>query len=152
MLLFFNNGAPARPVAVSGITVSPVEAPAATSRVDLTVGVGAPPGAQWAISLEYATDLFDAATVDAFGARLLSLLTQVTADPEILVGDCDLLLSSDTVSGDVEWGPEMSVPAGTVAEAVAAQIARTPDAVALRFEDREVTASSVPASTDSPAT
>ena len=139
VLLFFNNGAPARPVAVSGITVSPVEAPAATSRVDLTVGVGAPPGAQWAISLEYATDLFDAATVDAFGARLLSLLTQVTADPEILVGDCDLLLSSDTVSGDVEWGPEMSVPAGTVAEAVAAQIARTPDAVALRFEDREVT-------------
>ena len=48
VLLFFSNGQPAQPVSVSDITVTPLEAPTTTARVDLTVGVAGRAGtANW---------------------------------------------------------------------------------------------------------
>ncbi|MCB1293515.1 MAG: amino acid adenylation domain-containing protein, partial [Gordonia sp.] len=138
VLLFFSNGQPAQPVSVSDITVTPLEAPTTTARVDLTVGVAAAPGQPWELTLEYATDLFDESTMRAFGERLVTLLEQVVADPARAAGDYTITVAADTAADPVEWGARVQVPAGTVADVVAAAIAKTPEATALWFEGREV--------------
>lgn len=40
---------------------------------------------------EYATDLFDASTVERFAERFLRILDQVVADPAVRIGDVEIL-------------------------------------------------------------
>ncbi|KAA5835174.1 amino acid adenylation domain-containing protein [Saccharopolyspora hirsuta] len=50
--------------------------------------------------IEYATDLFDRTTVDAFGERLLRLLRSATADPGRRLGDLDVLAPEEFPAPD----------------------------------------------------
>ncbi|GAA2439999.1 amino acid adenylation domain-containing protein [Streptomyces glaucus] len=83
--------------------------------------------------LRYATDLFDRDTAAVLAARLVRVLEQVAEDPELRIGDVDLLLD-DT---ERRAAPELDDAAGTeppgttVVEALAARTAATPDAVAV---------------------
>ena len=82
--------------------------------------------------LEYAADLFDPETVRAMGERLVRLLGQVTADPELRVSEVDLLTPAERDLVTVEWNDTArDVPALTLPELFTAQAARTPDAVAV---------------------
>ena len=141
---------PAQPVAV------------ASAKFDLSVGLverraadGAPAGIEGV--LEYASDLFDRATVEALGARLIRLLEGAVADPDRALGalsildaaerDTILRLWNDTAHSlahslahpahDVAL-PGDATPA-TLPALFAAQAARTPDATAVIFEDRVLT-------------
>ncbi|MFD6104786.1 amino acid adenylation domain-containing protein, partial [Nocardia salmonicida] len=57
--------------------------------VQLTVGEAA--DGSLALSWNYATDLFDPETVAAFGDRLVRILRSVAENPDVIVGDIDLL-------------------------------------------------------------
>ncbi|MFJ4658013.1 amino acid adenylation domain-containing protein [Nocardia sp. NPDC088792] len=79
-----------------GLTVSAVDAELAQAKFDLQIGVDPLPGADGALGellvlFSYATDLFDAETMEALGRRLTRILTAVAADPHIPVGDIDIL-------------------------------------------------------------
>ncbi|MCH5644318.1 amino acid adenylation domain-containing protein [Gordonia sp. ABSL49_1] len=142
VLVFFNErtaGAALTPV-LGDLSVEPLPAPTGTARVDLTfeVSVGSH-DEPWEVSVEYATDLFDGSSVDTLGARLVTILHAVTVQPSLPVGDIDLRLATDVAADDDETGPLVAIAERTVADAVAAQVARTPRAVALRYEGREVT-------------
>lgn len=72
------------------------EAGNAIGRFDLRVSAaetfgddGAPSGIR--VTLGFATDLFDAGTVARLGTRYRAILETVTADPETVVGDVDIL-------------------------------------------------------------
>ncbi|MEV4258276.1 amino acid adenylation domain-containing protein, partial [Spirillospora sp. NPDC049652] len=83
-------------------------------------------------TVEYAADLFDEDTVRTLVARLAAVLGQVTADPEVRVGDLDVLVDGErerVLSGWNDTG--RPVAAGSLAELFEAQAARTPDAVAV---------------------
>ncbi|MEV4643212.1 amino acid adenylation domain-containing protein, partial [Actinoplanes sp. NPDC049548] len=81
----------------------------------------------------YATDLFDERTVRALAARLVAVFAQVAADPEVRIGDLDLLDAQERVRVLQQWNDTaVAVPAVTVPELFAAQVARTPDTVAVR--------------------
>ncbi|MFE7469041.1 amino acid adenylation domain-containing protein, partial [Streptomyces sp. NPDC057499] len=92
------------------------------------------------IRIEYATDLYDAPTVEAVAARLVRLLGDAVTRPEVPVAEIEFLGSDErrqllegwngTVTGSLEDG---------LAERFAAQAARTPEAVALVDGDRELT-------------
>ncbi|WP_062393756.1 non-ribosomal peptide synthetase [Gordonia phthalatica] len=143
ILLFFNERSVDTGSASSSadaLTVEPVSAPVGTARADLTfeVSVGAR-DEEWVVSVEYATDLFDASTIESFGSRLVTMMTEVTAQPSLIVGDVDVLGADEDGIAALERGASIAVDAETVADAVADQIARTPHAVALRYEGREVT-------------
>ncbi|MGW2256266.1 condensation domain-containing protein, partial [Kitasatospora sp. NPDC001660] len=54
-------------------------------------------------SVEYAVDLFDRATAQALGARLVTVLEAVAADPDLKVGDIDVLTDEERALVLGEW-------------------------------------------------
>ncbi|TJZ73378.1 amino acid adenylation domain-containing protein, partial [Rhodococcus oryzae] len=99
---------------------------------------GAPAGLDALFS--FATDLFDQSTVQLFADRFVRILDAVIVDPTAAVGDIDLL---DTTERDLVlagWNAtEATVPAVTLVDLVDEQVAAVPDAVALSFEQSELT-------------
>jgi amino acid adenylation domain-containing protein/non-ribosomal peptide synthase protein (TIGR01720 family) len=90
--------------------------------------------------LEYRPDLVDdeqaAATLERFG----TLVERLIGDLSARVGALDLLLPGEREALAAEWADSRdSVPNETVADMLTAQVARTPDAVALVFGERALT-------------
>ncbi|MFH8749634.1 non-ribosomal peptide synthetase [Streptomyces rimosus] len=90
--------------------------------------------------VEYATELFDRATVEGLLNRWVRLLEQVTADPSLRLGQVELLSGDERETLLTGWsGTAAEVPAVTLAEEFTAHARRTPDAPALAAGDRTVT-------------
>ncbi|MEU8542161.1 amino acid adenylation domain-containing protein [Streptomyces sp. NPDC048717] len=91
-------------------------------------------------SLEFATALYDTATVERLAGRFQRLLAAVAADPETVLGECDLLPATERVRLTSAWA---TAPAEPVTDAVheifAVRAARTPGAVAVEEDGRQVT-------------
>ncbi|MFI7237653.1 amino acid adenylation domain-containing protein [Streptomyces cyaneofuscatus] len=99
--------------------------------------------------LEYATDLFDAATAHALCARFAHILTQAVTDPDRNIGDLDPL-----APGERErllrqgHGEERPSPLRTAPEAVREWAERTPHAVAVRDTHTSLTYAELDARAD----
>ncbi|WP_378730241.1 amino acid adenylation domain-containing protein [Nocardia brasiliensis] len=148
LLTLQNNTLPT--LRLPGVRVAPCMPATNTSRFDLTFNIGdAPVGARnngngsaagWDGYIEYATDLFDRATVEAMAGRLVRILRQVVSEPDTVLGSVDVL---DVEERDLvlhRWN-DTAVPVdpdGTVAGLFEAQVARTPDAVAVVCGNNEV--------------
>ncbi|WP_454165032.1 non-ribosomal peptide synthase/polyketide synthase [Gordonia iterans] len=141
VMLSFDPSASARGVdaAVEGLRIEALPDPVVPAQVDLTFRVMSDPAGGWSGTLVFATDLFDPATARWFAERFVAVLDELTADPGGAVGDAVVLDARDRERADAAAvGPVVPVPAMTLADAVAAAAARTPDAVAVVFEGREV--------------
>ncbi|WP_405858823.1 amino acid adenylation domain-containing protein [Streptomyces sp. NBC_00090] len=91
-------------------------------------------------SLEFATALYDPATVELLAGRFQRLLAAVAADPELLLGEVDLLPADERERLTSTWAKAPAEPVTTaVHEVFAAQAVRTPDAVAVQEDGRRVT-------------
>ncbi|HYO51728.1 non-ribosomal peptide synthetase, partial [Archangium sp.] len=91
---------------------------------------------------EYSTDLFDAGTVARLQGHLRSMLEGAVVAPEQRLSALPLLTEEERRQVLVEWNglPGEVAPPGLCAHQLfAAQAARTPDAVALTFEGRQLT-------------
>ena len=131
-------------IELPGLRIDEFALPAATTQFDLSLaldeitGAAGEPGLRgW---LRYATDLFDADTVAAFGERFVRVLAAVVADEARPVGEIDLLGPAETAQL-AAWN-DTAAPLDTAATLVsmfAAQAARTPEAVALDFEGQRIT-------------
>ncbi|MEU1985445.1 amino acid adenylation domain-containing protein [Nocardia sp. NPDC019395] len=87
-----------------------------------------------ALIFTYARDLFDAPTVGDHADRLLRILTAVAADPDVTVGDIDLLAPGERDLVLREWNSEGAVvPAVTLVDLIEAQARLRPAAPAVRF-------------------
>ncbi|MEV2250527.1 amino acid adenylation domain-containing protein [Streptomyces sp. NPDC050147] len=81
----------------------------------------------------YAADLFDEPTVRALGDRFVRVLEQVAADPQVRLSEIDVLDAGERARVVEQWNATARpVRSTTVAEAIAAQAAQSPDAVAVR--------------------
>ncbi|GAB6922394.1 hypothetical protein JCM9803A_28440 [Rhodococcus erythropolis] len=142
--LFFQNMAQGD-VELPGLSIAGFDAGVEIAKFDLQltvtpveedgVGVGMP------MSLTYATDLFDESTVVSFAERLVRVLEAMVAEPDSVVGDVELL-------GEDERSQVLVAVNDTVHELTAgallldgfvAQVAATPDAVAVVFEGQSLT-------------
>ena len=113
--------------------------PAIAARFDLTcmfrqrnAADGTPAGIR--CTFEYASDLFDRTTVEAFAGRLIGLLRQAVHDPDRRVGEFELLTAQerDRLLGRAEWnGTAGEVPGVTLPGLFEGQVGRSPDAVAV---------------------
>ncbi|MCX4733495.1 non-ribosomal peptide synthetase [Streptomyces sp. NBC_01363] len=91
------------------------------------------------ITIEYATDLYDARSVELAGERLVRLLGAAASAPDVPVGELELLSADERGVLLGEWaGAVTGTPGGGLARLFAAQVARTPDAVAVVGEGREL--------------
>ena len=118
----------------------------ASAKFDLSLGLIERRGGDGAAAgiegvLEYASDLFERASVEALGQRLVRLLEGAVADPDRALGSLEILepAERDTIlrvwNDTAHWRLQ-PLTATLPATLFAAQAARTPDAVAVIFEDR----------------
>ncbi|MEV0759110.1 non-ribosomal peptide synthase/polyketide synthase [Nocardia sp. NPDC050435] len=139
-LAFQNNALPTMEFA--GVALEPYNASIAASRFDLFVNIAnTPAGQSWAGFVEYATDLFDRSTVEAIAARLVRILRQVVTHPGATVGSIDVLGAEERDLVLRRWNDTGLAldPDRTLTELVQSQTTRTPDAIAVRCGDAELT-------------
>ena len=129
---------------LSGLSVGFEAVSTASAKFDLSLSLaerrgsdGSPAGIEGA--LEYASDLFDRSSVEAIAGRLVRLLEGAVADPERAIGRLDILGADERHTILAEWNATArAVPGATLPELFAAQVARTPAADAVVFEDERL--------------
>ncbi|MEW5931854.1 MAG: amino acid adenylation domain-containing protein, partial [Gemmatimonadota bacterium] len=128
------QSAPLEPVSVPGAVWTPEPLSAGAAILDLTLFTWERAGGGISAALEYATDLFDAATVDRMAAHLVEVLRAVAAEPDRPVGEVGFLLPEERAQVLEAWNatarPYAERP---LHELFAEQAVRTPDAAALRL-------------------
>ncbi|WP_052391108.1 non-ribosomal peptide synthetase [Streptomyces sp. NRRL B-24484] len=127
-----------RPLQLTGLTVDQYAVGPGTSRFDMSWNATERADGL-DLYVEYATALFDPATVDRMTTHYGTLLDALLADPGAEAGRLPLLSAEEQaeLTGGTFDGARRPVPAGTLATAFAEQAARTPDAVALAVSGRD---------------
>ena len=107
------------------------------------LAVQATPGPELGLRVEFDTDVFDAAGIEALVERFRRLLGAMTADPARRLASMDVLDGGEHARLD-GWGNRavLAQPAPTslsIPALFAAQVVRAPEAVAVTFEGRSMT-------------
>ncbi|MDX3695572.1 amino acid adenylation domain-containing protein [Streptomyces europaeiscabiei] len=90
--------------------------------------------------LEYAHDLYDGTTAQRLAGLLARLLDRVAAEPDVPVRDLEVLGEAEREAVLVRWNDTgHDVPATTLPELFRAQVARTPDALAVVDDEQRLT-------------
>ncbi|MGX1274634.1 non-ribosomal peptide synthase/polyketide synthase [Streptomyces phaeoluteigriseus] len=141
IMLVLQN-APRADFAPPGLHVGEVELTTTTSKFDLVfslserhAGDGSPEGID--AFVQFASDLYDPATVDAMAARWVRLLRAAVADPQRRLCRVDLL--SEEERSALLPAVQDGTVAASLPEMFAAQVAATPEALALVCRDEELT-------------
>ncbi|WP_156426089.1 non-ribosomal peptide synthetase, partial [Nocardia jinanensis] len=118
---------------LAGLEVSGVELADDVARFDLQFTLAENGSGGMTLFLNYATDLFDEATIRTMITRFRWLLAAVAADPDVVLGAVEIL--DEAERGEIlarSGGP--AVPARTLPELLAAAVAVDPSAPAVVFE------------------
>ncbi|HEV3048871.1 MAG TPA: condensation domain-containing protein, partial [Longimicrobium sp.] len=126
--------------ALPGLEVSAVEAERVSAKFDLSLAL-TPTSRGLRGGLTYPTDLFDRGTVERMLGHLERVLEQVTADADLRLSELELLGPAERALVLEEWNrTEAEYPAERcIHELFEAQAARTPGALAVRFEEESLT-------------
>jgi amino acid adenylation domain-containing protein len=139
-VMFDLQNAPLPALDLPDLTVQPLTVDYGTAKFDLTLSVQETAQGLNGL-LEYNTDLFDEATIMRLAGHFQTLLEGITADPAQPIGTLPLLTEAERQYLLVDWNAtrtdyprEMCVH-----QLFEAQVERTPDAVAVVFEDQQLT-------------
>src|SRR5262249_26428023 len=139
MLAYQNNARPRFEVAGLASRFEPVAS--ASARFDLSLSVseerdGEGLSAGLVGAIEYASDLFERASIEALAQRFIRLLEGAVATPERALGKIDILGTVERETILRGWNDTAHpVAQATLPELFAAQAAKHPDAVAVVFEE-----------------
>ncbi|RID89665.1 amino acid adenylation domain-containing protein, partial [Gemmobacter lutimaris] len=135
---FALQNAPAAAADLPGLRLLSVEAEAVTAKFDLTL-TGFETGTGLHFDCEYATDLFDATTIERFCHDYAALLGAVVDAPDTALHALPLVTAEDRarLAG---WNDTAApMPAESALAAFEAQAQARPDAVALSWNDEDLT-------------
>jgi len=92
-------------------------------------------------TLEYAADFFQAETIERMAHHLQVLLAAVVANPELPISKIPILTAAERHQLLVEWNDTARdfPSASCIHELFAEQAAKTPDALAVSFEEQQLT-------------
>ncbi|MEV7602210.1 amino acid adenylation domain-containing protein [Kitasatospora sp. NPDC089797] len=120
----------------AGLRVDPLDADTGSCLMDLMFTAVERDG-RLAFTVEYATDLFDAAGIARLAHRFGVLLSAAAEAPDTPLSGLPLLDDAERRTVLTEWNATARpVPAGGLHDLVAAAAARTPDAPALEYRGR----------------
>ncbi|MGA9769788.1 MAG: amino acid adenylation domain-containing protein, partial [Blastocatellia bacterium] len=139
-VMFALQNAPASDLNFPDVSIKPVSADAGVSQFDLTMSVVE--GEQGLIaSLEYNVDLFNATTIKRMLGHFRTLLESIVEMPEQRISDLRLLTTDEQRQLQVEWNQtrKQFPEAQFVHRLFEKQVELTPCAVALVFEEKEIT-------------
>ena len=127
-------------IEMAGLTVSLLAVETATAKFDLTLALeNTATGliGNW----EYNTDLFDASTIARMARHFQTLLERIVANPEQRVSELPLLEERERHQLLVEWNnTTKEYPIDKcIHQLFEEQVTRSPDAIAVVFEDKQLT-------------
>src|SRR5947199_3401067 len=116
-----------------------VSCDASMAKCDLMLSV-ADQGDELLGAFEYSSDLFDAATVERMAGHFQVLVDGVIGNPHRPIGELPLLTVAERRQLLVDWNAtQVDYPLGQcIHHLFEAQVARTPEAVAVVYEDRQL--------------
>ncbi|MEG4011367.1 MULTISPECIES: non-ribosomal peptide synthetase [unclassified Microcoleus] len=139
-VLFSLRNVPTSQIKLPGVTLSSLEIKGTTARFDLALdleeGLEGING-----TLEYSQDLFDASTARRIAGHFLTLLESIAANPEQPISNLQILTKPEQQQLLFEWNnTQSSFPQDKcIHELFEAQTERTPDAIAVVFENECLT-------------
>jgi len=138
-VVFSVLAAPTEPLRLEGLEVEQVRLRRLKSTLDLEVHAFERPQ-EVEVFWAYDESLFERERMERMARRYVRLLEQATADPARAVADYELVDEEERAwLAARSHGRRRDVPEGNVYELFAAQAARSPNAVAVRFEEGELT-------------
>ncbi|MDZ8188239.1 MAG: amino acid adenylation domain-containing protein [Nostoc sp. ChiSLP02] len=138
--MFVLNNAPKSEIELTGLSVSSLTIESAIAKFDLTLSMentstGLVGG--W----EYNTDLFDSSTIERMTGHFVTLLESIVANPSDRISQLPILTASEQQQLLVEWNDtSVDYPQDKcIHQLFEEQVERTPDAVAVVFENQQLT-------------
>ncbi|WP_158619966.1 non-ribosomal peptide synthetase [Corallococcus sicarius] len=125
---------------VAGLPIESLVLEHGGAQFDLTLTMGEADG-ELVASFEYNTDLFEAGTIERMAGHLRTLLAGIAAQPRSTLARLPLLTGTEQQQLLEGWrGPRIALGDADMLPALfAAQVARTPDHVAVLFKDAQLT-------------
>ncbi len=122
------------------LQLTPLNAGSGTAKFDLTLGLMERAGELFG-GIEYKTELFDAATVERLASHFEQLLERIAANPDERIDRFALLSAAERQQLLVEWNDttEEFAKEACLHELFEAQVRRTPNAIALNYNDTNLT-------------
>jgi amino acid adenylation domain-containing protein len=128
------------PLELSGLIVSPLGIDNGTTKFELRFNLSETPQGLTGL-VEYSTDLFETHTITRMVKHFQNLLEVIVANPQQHLSELSLLMESERHQLTVEWNDtEVEYPQHQcIHHLFEAQAERTPDAIAVVFEDQHLT-------------
>ncbi|MBC1218683.1 amino acid adenylation domain-containing protein [Nostoc sp. UCD121] len=138
-VMFVLQNAPMSAVELSGLTLQALQSESSTAKFDLTLLMEETESGIRG-GLEYNTDLFDAATIARMAEHLQTILASIVANPEQQIAQLPLLTTNQQHQL-LTWNyTHAEYPLNKcIHELFEEQVEKTPDAVAVVFEDQQLT-------------
>jgi len=139
-VMFALQNVPDEPFELTGLKLSPVAIDEETARFDLSLNLAEREN-EIVGTLQYKTDLFDAATVERMTGNFLTLLESIVANPEQSIALLPLLAEEERRRIVQEWNETArSYPREVcLHQLFESQVRRTPDSIAVVFEEERLT-------------
>ena len=136
--MFILQNAPLRALGLSGLRIDAFAMASGTAKFDLTLQASEGEDGLF-FSLEYATTLFDALTIERMARRFQLLLEGIATSPERRLSELPLLPPEERRQILFDWNPARTYAENRcLHELFEEQAARSPGAVAVVFEDTQL--------------
>jgi len=139
-VMFVLQNIPRISATLSGMTLTPLAIDAGTSMFDLTLFMWEEEDGLVG-KFEYNTDLFDAKTIERMAGHFSILLSAILSDPDQRIKQLPLLTKNERHQLIGEWNAtERNYPQNkTLVQLFEEQVDRSPEAVAVEYEGRQLT-------------
>lgn len=139
-VMFAVQNMPRSNLELSGLKVSPVEIESSTAKFDISAAFVERDG-EMTLRIEYRTDLFEAETIERMLGHFRNLLEGIVANPEQRISELPLLTETEKHQLLVEWNDtKREYPKDKcIHEMFEEQVEKTPDAIAVVFEEQQLT-------------
>ncbi|MHC5857706.1 amino acid adenylation domain-containing protein [Nostoc sp.] len=138
-VMFVLQNAPMSALELPGLTLSPLESESGSAKFDLTLSIKET-AQRLVCSLEYNTDLFEKSTISRMAEHLQTLLSGIIANPQQCLSNLPLLTQAEKTLL-VQWNDtSVEYPQHQcIHQLFEAQVERSPEAIAVVFEDQQLT-------------
>ncbi len=125
---------------ISGLRIEPIELETTRSPFDLSLFLREREG-KYIGYIEYSTDLFNRDRIERMAGHFQTLLEAIVADPDQSIATLPILTEAERRQLLVEWNDTAAdYPKDKcIHQLFEEQVERTPDAIALEFEDKQIT-------------